>query len=214
MEAVAHRSDDFELDGTGGNAAWSIAPWLPILPIKGAAKHRTQCKILYSSKGMYCLFDCDDHLLMSSGLVDHQDLWTEDVVEAFFWPDETQHVYFEYELSPLNAELPLLVPNNQGTFMGWTPWHYTGDRAARHATSIRGGTNSPGASITGWSAEFFVPFTLLSGLRNVPPLPGTRWRANFNRIDYDQNQQTLFSWSTSVSNTFHDFERFGTIVFV
>ena len=57
------------------------------------------------------------------------DLWTEDVVEIFFWPDEEMPVYFEYELSPRNYELPILVPNKAGSFLGWRPWKYEGERA-------------------------------------------------------------------------------------
>jgi hypothetical protein len=57
---------------------------------------------------------------------DFLDLWNEDVVEAFFWTDESNPIYFEYELSPLNYELPILVPNNKGKFLGWLPWHYEG----------------------------------------------------------------------------------------
>jgi hypothetical protein len=97
--------------------------------------------------------------------------------------------------------------------MGWSPWHYEGDRRCRRATAVRGGEKIPGASITGWSAEFFVPFSLLKGLGNVPPAPGTPWRANFYRIDYDRSAQTLFAWSTSVADTFHDFKQFGALHF-
>jgi hypothetical protein len=213
MTTTVKRVDDFELDGSGSSPAWNAAEWLPILPIKGVSTAATRAKMVYSSSGIYCHFECDDHLLMCSNLKDNDDLWNEDVVEAFFWPEESQQLYFEYELSPLGMELPLLVPNNGGDFMGWLPWHYEGARQTRRTTSIRGGPKSPGATITGWSAEFFIPFALMRGLRNVPPAPGTRWRANFYRIDYDRNEQTLFAWSTGISNTFHDFQQFGTLTF-
>jgi hypothetical protein len=214
MNATVKRIDDFQLTGDGSAPAWSAAEWLSILPIKGKSGAATRAKVACSSTGIYCLFDCEDHLLNCSSLKDGDDLWNEDVVEAFFWPDENQHLYLEYELSPLGKELLLLVPNDGGKFMGWGPWHYEGDRRARRATSVRGGPKTAGASITGWSAEFFIPFTLMIGLRNVPPVPGTQWRANFYRIDYDDpKQQTLFAWSTGVTDTFHDFNQFGTLTF-
>jgi hypothetical protein len=122
-------------------------------------------------------------------------------------------VYLEYELSPLGVELPLLVSNSGGAFMGWSPWQYTGDRRIRRATAVRGGTKAPGAAVIGWSAEFFIPFRLLTGLRNVPPAPGTQWRANFYRIDYDKSEQTLFAWATGINNSFHDLRQFGAITF-
>jgi hypothetical protein len=47
-----------------------------------------------------------------------------DVFEAFVWPDERDPLYFEYEISPLGRELPILIPNLGGRFLGWRPWHY------------------------------------------------------------------------------------------
>ena len=67
------------------------------------------------------------------------DLWNEDVFEVFLWTDERYPVYFEYEISPLNRELPILIPNFGGQFLGWRPWHYERDRLTRKATSIIGG---------------------------------------------------------------------------
>ncbi len=126
-------------------------------------------------------------------------------------PDESQRFYLEYEISPLNAELMLLIPNSKGAFMGWAPWHYDGERKVRKATSVRGGEKLPGAAIRGWTAEFFIPFSLMRGFHNTPPTSGTKWRGNFYRIDYDRNE-TWFAW-TKVEGGFHEIEQFGTLVF-
>jgi hypothetical protein len=214
METVVTLVEDFQLDGTGSAPAWNAAEWLALLPIKGNGKYESRAKVIYSSLGVYCLFDCVDRVLTCTNLKDNDHLFNEDVVEAFFWPEETQHLYLEYELSPLGMQLPLLVPNHGGQFMGWIPWNVGGDRQIRRATAIRGGEKSPGAAVTGWSAEFFIPFALMRGLRNVPPTPGTTWRANFYRIEYDDNDQTLFAWATGVRSSFHDFNNFGTIRFL
>jgi hypothetical protein len=214
MHATVHRTTDFDLDGTGSAPAWAAAEPITIPPVDGQPGHATTAALLYSPTGLYARFQCNDHRLACSGrLADGGDLWHEDVVEAFFWPEELQRLYFEYELSPLNRELPLLVANHAGTFMGWSPWHYEGDRRLRNATSVRGGRAEPGAAIAGWSAEFFLPFTLLQGLGNVPPTPGTRWRANLCRIDHDTGTPRLHSWSAGITNTFHAIERFGTLTF-
>lgn len=214
MDAVVRRTaTDFDVTGDGSAPAWAAADWLPITAIRGTGSFATKAKLLYSAAGVYCLFDCADGTIDCTTLTDGDELWTEDVVEAFFWPDEGQRVYFEYELSPLGAELPLMVPNAGGTFMGWTPWQYTAARKVRKATAARGGDKVAGGVVTGWSVEFFVPFALLKGLGNTPPKPGTRWRANLYRIDYAKSQQTLYAWSTGVRDTFHDLENFGTVTF-
>jgi hypothetical protein len=170
--------------------------------------------MLWSTTGLYVLFDCVDGRLACTGdLRDGDDLWTEDVVELFLWPDESARVYFEYEVSPLGRELPLLVSNASGAFMGWSPWHYEGNRRVRKATAVRGGPAEPGATMTGWTAEVFVPFSLLRGLGNVPPNVGTAWRMNLCRIDHDGGTPRLFSWADGITNSFHAIERFRTVVF-
>ena len=140
------------------------------------------------------------------------DLWNEDVFEVFLWPDERDPVYLEYEISPLNHELPILVPNFGGQFLGWRPWHYERDRLTRKATSAIGGPKQSGASIQGWRAEFFIPYALLRPLRNVPPKPGARWRANVYRMDYDEGKRTQWEWA-HVQQGFHEYERFGDLIF-
>ena len=69
--------------------------------------------------------------------------------EVFLWTDERYSIYFEYEISPLNYELPLLVPNFGGEFLGWRPCHYEGKRKIRKATAVRGGPKKSGAVIHG-----------------------------------------------------------------
>jgi hypothetical protein len=112
----------------------------------------------------------------------------------------------------MNYELPILVPNMEGKFLGWLPWDYDGERKVRKATAAAGGEKKSGAAVTGWTAEFFIPYALLAPLRNVPPRPGTRWRANFYRMDYDGGQHTTWDWSR-VGPSFHEYKKFGTLVF-
>jgi hypothetical protein len=61
-------------------------------------------------------------------------------------------------------------------------------------------------------AEFFIPYKLLNPLPNVPPSPGTLWRANMYRIDYDKEKSASFSWQKTNVN-FHDYQNFGTFKF-
>ena len=202
------KSKDFVVTGDGSSSNWNLAGW-SILPKRNATEvsYQTKLKLLYSDSGIYCLYHCEDNMITATLKEDFADLYKEDVVEAFFWTDEKQPLYFEYELSPLNYELAILVPNNKGTFFGWRPWHYEGDRRTRHATK----TIKKGETTTSWIAEFFIPFKLLRGMTNVPAQPGSRWRANFYRIDYDK-KTSYWSWQLTRTN-FHDYERFGTIVF-
>lgn len=205
---VVKHTADFELSGAGVAAAWKTTDWIPLVKRKGVSEFMTQAKLLYSDSGIYCLFSCKDKKITASLKEDFANLWTEDVVEIFFWPDESIPLYFEYELSPLNYELSIMVPNLDGDFLGWKPWHYEGPRKTRHATKIM---NDEKRHPTEWIAEFFIPYALLKPLRNVPPKKGMQWRMNMYRIDYDQ-EYTSWSWQP-VQKNFHDYEKFGVILF-
>jgi hypothetical protein len=206
------KSGDFEVTGDGSASEWENAEWINLPQrVKKPDTYETKAKVLYSETGIYFLFDCKDKKLTSTIKKDNEDLWEEDVVEVFLWTDENFPVYFEYELSPLNYELPILVPNDNGNFLGWLPWHYEGDRKTRHATSVRGGEKKSGVNVSAWMTEIFIPYALLTPLPNVPPQSGTTWRANLYRIDHDQGM-TTFSWQKT-DKTFHDYNKFGTFVF-
>ena len=166
---------------------------------------------MYSDKGMYFLFDCTDQKLTSTILEDFGALFKEDVVEVFLWPDTSVPIYLEYELSPLNYELAILVPNIKGRAQGWKPWHYTERNMVQHATSAQGGQKKSMASVEGWKAEFFIPFALMNPIANTAPKSGEKWRGNFYRIDYD-GEPTYYSWQKT-GGSFHEFNKFGTLVF-
>lgn len=212
-EMAVKATDDFDVTGDGSNAAWAKAEWVPLRKrtAKGA-EYETKVKMLYSKKGVYVLMDATDTVLSAKITADFENLWLEDVFEVFLWPDERDPVYFEYEISPLGYELPIIIPNLDGKIMGWRPWHYDGGRKVKKATSAVGGEVKSGAAVKGWKAEVFIPYELLAPMRNTPPKPGTRWRANFYRMDYDGGKTTSWDWAP-VGDSFHEHKKFGTLVF-
>jgi hypothetical protein len=205
---VVRKTPDFELTNAGNEPEWESTSFV-VLPQrkKSGVLYETKMKILYSDLGMYCLYECEDNKITATLKEDFSDIYNEDVVEAFFWPMESSPIYFEYELSPNNVELPILVPNYNGKFMGWKPWHYEGAKKTRHQAVIR----KKGDKVVGWTAQFFIPYKLLEPLQNVPPTKGMKWRANFYRIDYDKGTSS-WTWK-QIQKNFHDYERFGTIIF-
>jgi len=214
MELHLPQVDDFAVDGTGGAPAWEVASWQRLMRVgAGPATYATRAKLLWSATGIYGLVDCEDRQLTCTLQQDFANLFTEDVVEAFFWTDEAHPVYFEYEISPLGRELPILVANDGRTFHGWLPWHFEGPRRTRKAAAVRGGPAEPYATVQGWQVEFFLPFALLRGLGNTPPSAGTSWRANLYRIDYDEKPVSQWAWCPDTGCNFHACRDFGTIVF-
>ena len=204
---------DFEVTGDGNAEAWKNAAWEPLHQrVAKGHPYETKIKVLYSKKGLYVLMEATDKKITAKFTKDNENLWTEDVFEVFLWTDERDPVYFEYEISPLNYELPIIMPNLGGRFMGWLPWHYEGGRKTRKATSAMGGPLKSGGEVTGWKAEVFIPYELLAPLRNISPTKGTRWRANFYRMDYDDGMTSSWDWSR-VGPSFHEYQKFGTLVF-
>jgi len=207
------QTEDFVVNGAGDAAAWEKADWEPLhRRSSDGHPYETRFKMLYSETGLYVLMEGEDRTITATMNEDFLDLWNEDVFEFFLWPDERYPVYFEYEISPLGYELPIIIPNFGGRFLGWRPWHYEGARKTQKATAVTGGAKRSGARVTGWKAEVFVPYELLKPLQSVPPQPGTRWRANFYRVDYDGGRSTSWDW-TRVGPSFHEFDKFGTLVF-
>ena len=215
---LVKKTDDFTITGDGTAENWNKTEWVELTQRsnhENTSGLKTKAKLLYSDTGLYVLFQNQDKILNASYDAHFKELWREDVVEIFLWTDQSRPVYFEYELSPLNFELPLIVSNIEGELLHWIPfdnsYHSESDRKTRHKTSIIGGEKISGAEIDGWVAEMFIPFKLLHPLKNIYPETGTKWRANLYRIDYDEGM-TPWSWQPYETN-FHDYNNFGTLLF-
>ena len=124
--------------------------------------------------GLYFLMDATDRTLTATMNEDFMDLWNEDVFEVFLWTDERHPVYFEYQISPLNRELPIIIPNFGGQFLGWRPVALRGEPPDAQEHQHPGRTEGIARSDRGWRAEFFIPYALLRPLQNVPPKAGHR----------------------------------------
>src|SRR5687768_17003323 len=80
---------DFEITGDGTAPAWRNAEWFELSKAGGPLQHTTRAKMLYSDKGIYTLFHCEDKKITSTLKEDFASLWKEDVLEIFYWTDES-----------------------------------------------------------------------------------------------------------------------------
>ncbi|WP_234567292.1 carbohydrate-binding family 9-like protein [Rhodohalobacter sp. 614A] len=215
---LVQKTNDFTVNGTGDSENWSETNWVELIQRtnhQNDSDRKTSVKVLYSETGIYFLFRCDDDLVSSTITSHFEELWREDVVEVFIWPNEGEEVYFEYELSPLNYELPILVSRTDSGQSHWIPFTFSYDegfsRKTVHQTSATGGILKSGEEISEWRAEFFIPFELLIPLKNRIPKSGSTWRANIYRVDHDYGT-TNWTWQPVTTN-FHDLYSYGTLVF-
>ena len=209
---VIRQCIDFMISGKGDNPEWQKTKWVALDQIdKSGKQQETKIKILYSATGLYVLFSGEDEKISSSFKNDFENLYNGDVFEVFFHPDPSEPIYFEYEISPLNKELVLLISNRNGRFGRWIPWNYNEIRVVKKV-NLRGGEMKSGSAIQGWSAELFFPYPLLNLFNNFPPKSGMRWNANFCRLDYDSGKMIKWSWSP-IKVTFHEFKKYLPVQF-
>ena len=190
-EITIIKTGDFEITGDGSAGSWTGTDWIELTQrnnLQGDGRLETKVKMLYSNTGIYVLFQSEDRMITTPFTAD-------------------------FEVTPLNYELPLIVSNIDGELLSWIPFDntYREGRKVRHKTTVTNGVKENGASIDSWTAEFFIPYKLLYPLDNIYPAAGTTWRANFYRIDYD-DEVVLWSWSPFEGN-FHDYQNFGVLVF-
>ena len=208
------RTDDFTVTGDGINGAWQKTAWTSMTRLPGG-KHPydARFKMLYSPTGVYVLMTGSDRKLSAKLDRDFADLWFEDVFEFFLWPDERQSVYLEYEISPLDHELAILVPNFGHKFMGWRPWHYEGPRKIHKAVSVSGGAAKPGRRDHRLDGRGLRSLRALETPRQRPAAAGRPLASEFlPRRLRRPRPSTSWSW-TPVGRSFHEYEKFGTLVF-
>ena len=207
------RTHDFMITGDGSSPEWVKTEWIPLIKLDaGGEEDKTRFKIIYSSKGIYLLFEGKDQKITTKFDKVFDNLFEGDVYEVFFHPDPQYPLYLEYEVNQLNKELVLLIPNIKGKLNGWRPWHYENDRLVVKKIHIEGGKIEMGGVINSWSAELFFPFALFNPLPNVPAVSGTTWNANFYRLDYDTGKMIKWAWMP-INKSFHEFEKYGQIKF-
>ncbi len=203
---------DFDVTGCGDHPAWSNASWTPLGRTgPGRSRLETRFKCLHSDAAIYFLVDCEDRRISATGGCGDE-LWKEDVVEIFLWPDESRRVYFQYDLSPLGAELPLLIPSPEFPH-GWSPWQYEGARRVAAKTAAVGGALTPLAEVERWTAEIRIPYALLAGILPGKPRRGTTWRGNVCRTDFDGSMASGWAWSDRIGTNTHALHEYGSLRF-
>lgn len=209
---IVRRCADFTITGKGENVEWEKTSWVMLKQIDKTGKDlETKFKILYSATGLYVLFNGQDEKITSPYNNDYDLLYNGDVFEVFFHPDPASPIYFEYEVSPLNKELVLLLSQQNKKFTRWRPFGHQEKKIIKNV-NIRGGQMTSGSKIEGWSAEMFFPYEILGPMITAAPVSGMRWNSNFCRLDYDSGKMIKWSWSP-IEKSFHEFERYLPVQF-
>ena len=187
----------------------SAAPWAGVAPVTlreavtaAEPRQRTWVRTAWSDEEWRVLFECEDADPWATLSERDALLYEEETVEVFLDPAGDLECYFEIEVNPLGTVLDLVLRKSRSGYKADRAWQCEGLR-----TLVRRHDG-------GWSAEMAIPF---ASVTNSPPRAGSRWRANFCRIDRPSRDGTLprelTSWSPPLRANFHTPERFGVIEF-
>ena len=239
----AHRAvDAITVDGRLDEATWALVPRVgPFRLIHApdrAATYSTEATLAWDGAHLYVAFACTDSSPWGRYRDRDDRLWEEEVVEVFLDPDGNGREYAEFEVSPLNVVVDLLIAAPRASGPGARQWNAEGwqTAVARHAA--------------GWVVEMAIPWASLerAGV-TAAPRHGDTWRVGLYRItrpggpekaaridalvaerraasdarkaEIDRALEQLraddeyAAWSvTHADRGFHDPERFGTVRFV
>jgi len=163
-------------DGAIDKPAWMLAQPVTLSRNDGGTpRHVTTLRTLWDADTLYVAFDCVDPDPTATMHTRDEPLWREgNVVEMFIDPSGQSGAFFEFQVNPLNTVFDLFGDTRRQRWQGLAAWDAPGLR-----TAVRLGHDRLGA-VTGWQVEIALPFVAVAA---APPLPGTRWLANFFRYD-------------------------------
>lgn len=202
------------VDGKLDEAAWgeaaSTGPFVGTMD--GAAPQQAaSAKVLWDAQNLYVAFDFADTDVWGSFDKHDDKLWTQEAAELFLDADGDQRTYVELQVSPRNVTFDSWLPGYRQNDNAW-------DAAMKTAVHVNGTLDKRGDTDTGWTVEMQIPWSAMKGrlaeMKNVPPQPGTEWRANMFRMDAPEKKaQQASAWAPPLVPDFHALDKFGTFVF-
>jgi predicted TIM-barrel fold metal-dependent hydrolase len=156
----------------------------------------TEVRALWSDRYLYLAYSSPysqlTQFLPADPAKERMGLWERDVVEAFIGSDlEHFNIYKEFQAAPTGEKLDLALELPKKDF----EWSSGFEVAVKVEEKI-------------WRAEWRIPLTAIAA---AAPKPGTNWRINLFRCDYEH--KALLAWSPTLSGTFHDPAKFGALEF-
>ena len=187
---VNRRAGPIVVDGRLDDRAWSRAPWsAPFVDIEGSRRPapalRTRVRMLWDDEYWYIAAELEEPDLWATIRERDAVIFRDNDFELFVDPSGTAHRYFEVEMNQFATvwDLFLARPYREGGHAD-NGWNIDG---LRIAVKLDGTINHPGDRDRGWTVELAIPWAAFadSGRNRVPPRPGSEWRVNFSRVEWD-----------------------------
>lgn len=177
------------MDGKLTEPSWEKASWSePFLDIQGPdfpkPQQLTQMKMLWDKEFLYIGVRLEETHIWATYTERESVIFHENDIEVFLDPDGDTHHYYELEINALGTvwDLMLTRPYRDGgkPINGWNINNF------RHAVHLEGTPNDPSDEDDYWSLEMAIPWKSLSqsGPNFRAPIPGTQWKINFSRVQW------------------------------
>lgn len=219
---VSRCPENMTIDGRLDEEAWSRAfPTRMLVNRKNKKLASATVKLLWNDEALFIAFIVTDaDILGRPTKRDDPNLPGGEVVEVFLDPGGEGKEYLEIEVNPCNAVYDLLVRSQvpipgqpYSWFKGDASWNAKSMKTAVTIDGTLSTKSGPWDNDKHWITEMRIPFAdLPPGMSK--PKAGSRWRANFFRVNRPRQSEAEYScWSPSMSLSFHQSKRFGTLVF-
>jgi hypothetical protein len=173
----------------------------------------TSFRLLYSPGFLFLRFDCREMEIAASRMEHQTEVWKDNCVEMFVSPSPDLSLgYFNFEFNCLGAMLLAFGEGRSGRRS--IPLEDLG--AIQISTALKHPVHHLGEEPQEWFLEALIPLELISRYSGaVPPVPGARWRANFNKCAESVRDPHWAVWSHIETGQpdFHQPQFFGTLLF-
>jgi len=175
---------------------------------------KTTAKMAWDDGALYVAWECEDPDVWSAITTRDGNLWEGEVVEVYVDPDGDGKTYKEIELNPLNVVVDLNIPESvKGAPLGVEQARKWDAVQIETAVQVEGTTQDREDIDTSWTAEMAIPLRNFTTAKNLPPHVGDTWRVQLFRIERSNTLADPQFSSWSATDTFHNPDRFGRIVF-
>ena len=186
--------------------AWDKAPLTRLefgtREYKAHPESATALRALYTSDSLFLRYDAPYKELRTFEPPrfnsERVGLWDRDVVEAFIGTDpNNERLYYEFEVAPTNEKLDLVITPEIPDVVKRLEWDSNWESFVKIDEANKT-----------WTTVMRIP---LKALHPDGAKPGTRWRANFYRIDRASN--AFLAWNPTLTGSYHTPARFGWMEF-
>lgn len=183
------------LDGRAGEKAWATVPEATGFYILGGEKYamekQTYFKVGWREDALYLYVRCEEPDIekISAKLKDGEELYREDSVEFFFYPQSSPH-YFHLAVNPIGSRWNQIDASGQPGI----PWDW-------QAKSDIGNDY--------WAVEVRIPFEVFG----KKPKKGEGWSVNIARNIYTGPTFEHFTCWPPLRTGFHEVRNFAKFVF-